>query len=226
MSKRKSSQAAPRAPRAAAAAPTAAQANAAEVAHREAERRTSRLERQEQARAVAATQRRRTQLRNFGIIGAVVVAVVAVIGLVAWREANKPGEYIPMMASGHIPTAQTVHAAYNSDPPTSGPHINMVPPWGVSDQPIDKEFQLHALEDAGVVINYQPGIDAALLDKLKALTESYPDKVDLIPYPKLSNPIVLTAWTRIQRFDTFDEAGMRRFIDAYRGIDHHGESQS
>jgi hypothetical protein len=131
-----------------------------------------------------------------------------------------------MMASPHIPTAQTPHLAYNSDPPTSGPHINLVPAWGIHDEPIDKEFQLHALEDAGVVINYQPGIDAATLDKLKALTESYPDKVDLIPYPNLSNPIVLTAWTRIQRFDTFDEPNIRRFIDAYKGIDHHGESQS
>ena len=85
---------------------------------------------------------------------------------------------------------------------------------------------MHALEDAGVVINYKPGIDQATLDKLTALTESYSDKVDLIPYPNLSNAIVLTAWTRIQRLDAFDEAGMRRFIDAYRGIDHHGESQS
>ena len=224
MSKRKSSQAMPRAARAA--APAAPQVDAAEVARREADRRAARIERQEAARTAAAARRRQTQIRTFALIGAVVIVVAALFGLAALREANKPGEFIPMMPSSHIPTAQTPHAAYNSDPPTSGPHINLVPAWGIHDQPIDKEFQLHALEDGGVVINYKPGIDQATLDKLKALTESYSDKVDLIPYPNLSNPIVLTAWTRIQRFDTFDETALRRFIDAYKGIDHHGESQS
>jgi uncharacterized protein DUF3105 len=225
MSKRKSSQTVPRAARAAT-APAPPQAEAAEIARRETDRRAARMERQEAARAAATARRRQTQIRNIGIIAAIVIVVAVLFGLAALREANKPGEYVAMMPSSHIPTAQTPHAAYNSDPPTSGPHINLVPAWGIHDQPIDKEFQLHALEDGGVVINYKPGIDQATLDKLKALTESYPDKVDLIPYPNLSNPIVLTAWTRIQRFDTFDESNIRRFIDAYKGIDHHGESQS
>ncbi len=225
MSKRRSSTQTPRAPRSAT-APVAPVVNPADAARREDDRRTQRIERQEQARAEAASRRRRTQIRNYGIIGVVVLAVVAVIGVVAYREANKPGEYIAMQPSGHIPTAQTPHAPYNSDPPTSGPHINLIPPWGVSADPIDKEFQLHALEDGGVVINYQQTIDATTLAKLKALTTSYSDKVDLIPYPNLSQPIILTAWTRMQKFTAFDEAAMRRFIDAYRGIDHHGESQS
>jgi hypothetical protein len=33
--------------------------------------------------------------------------------------------------------------------------------------------------------------------------------------------IALTAWTRIDAFEEFDEARVRRFIDRYRGIDHH-----
>jgi hypothetical protein len=37
----------------------------------------------------------------------------------------------------------------------------------------------------------------------------------------MKSRIALTAWTRIDTMDTLDEARVRRFIDAYRGIDHH-----
>jgi hypothetical protein len=43
----------------------------------------------------------------------------------------------------------------------------------------------------------------------------------LAPYPGLDQCIALTAWTRIDKLDQFDERRVVRFIDAYRGIDHH-----
>jgi hypothetical protein len=33
--------------------------------------------------------------------------------------------------------------------------------------------------------------------------------------------IALTAWTRIDTLEAFDEARVTRFIETYRGIDHH-----
>jgi hypothetical protein len=33
--------------------------------------------------------------------------------------------------------------------------------------------------------------------------------------------IALTAWTRLERLEDFDEKRITRFIDTYRGIDHH-----
>jgi hypothetical protein len=33
--------------------------------------------------------------------------------------------------------------------------------------------------------------------------------------------IALTAWTRLDAFDEFDEGRIHRFIRVYRGIDHH-----
>ena len=56
-------------------------------------------------------------------------------------------------------------------------------------------------------------------------TERINQHVMLIPYKGLKDPIVLTAWTHMQRFQTIDEAGMRHFIDMYRGIDHHKGAQ-
>jgi hypothetical protein len=35
--------------------------------------------------------------------------------------------------------------------------------------------------------------------------------------------ISLTAWTRLDTFNDFDEARIDRFIEAYVGIDHHSK---
>ena len=131
-----------------------------------------------------------------------------------------------MQPSPHIATLTTAHAAYISDPPTSGPHVADVPSWGVSDTQYAKELQVHALEDAGVVINYRPDLDKATVDRLAALARSYDKEVLMTPYEGLSDPIVLTAWTRIDKLPAFDEARIKSFISAYRGIDHHKDSGS
>src|SRR5439155_9462614 len=101
-----------------------------------------------------------------------------------------------------------------------------VPKWGVYTQPLPKEGQVHALEDAGVVISYKPDLDQATLKRLADLAKSYGTEILMAPYDGLSNSIVLTAWRRIDKLDNFDEARIKRFIDAYRGIDHHKDSGS
>ena len=49
----------------------------------------------------------------------------------------------------------------------------------------------------------------------------YDKYVILAPYPTMKSRIALTAWTRLDKFDEFDEKRIVRFIDSYRGIDHH-----
>ena len=114
------------------------------------------------------------------------------------------------------------HVPYNSDPPTSGPHLPYVAPWGVHTVPIVKELQVHNLEDGGVVVQYHcPNGCPELADKLAAIVKGYDRQVVLAPYPGMKTRIALTAWTRLDAFDEFDEARIIRFIRAYRGIDHH-----
>ena len=197
------------------------QMQAVQEARREAAKR-----RQEVAQAAAQRRRRSALLRRIGIIAAVALVVLAGIGAYAWNEANKPGELVAMQLSPHLTKATDPHAPYTTDPPTSGPHLPTVPLWQVYDQPIDRELQVHALEDGGVVINYRPDLDKATVDRLAALARSYTSNVLMSPYPNLSNPIVLTAWRRIDRLNAFDEARIKRFIDAYKGVDHHKESGS
>ncbi len=49
----------------------------------------------------------------------------------------------------------------------------------------------------------------------------YDRQVVLAPYPGMKHRIALTAWTRLDEFDEFDESRIVRFIGRYRGIDHH-----
>jgi len=192
----------------------------------DAERRAARLAQKEQARIVAARRQRRARLRT----GALIAAVPLVLGgLLAWllvREMGKPGEATGQQPSPHIAALTTAHASYNTDPPTSGPHVSQVPPWGAATTPVPKELQVHALEDAGVIISYNPTLAPATLAQLQTLVGSYAKEVILTPAPGLSAPIITTAWGRLQRFPQYDEPALRRFIDAYRGIDHHQDSGS
>jgi len=160
-----------------------------------------------------------------GIIGAVVLALGGLTFWIYWRDANTPGVAVTQQPSPHIP-ASDPEPNYTSDPPTSGPHQEGTAPWGFSAVPISKTLQVHNLEDGGVVVNFQPDLDQATVDLIRTLIESYDGEVLAAPYPGLSHPVVLTAWNRIDRLPAWDEVRVRRFVDAFRGIDHHGQSGS
>ena len=206
------------------AAPTAAPSRAAAAI--DAERRAARLAQKEQARIVATRRQRQARLRTGALIAAVTLVVGGLLGWLLVRELGKPGAATGQQPSPHIAGITTAHAPYNTDPPTSGPHVNQVPPWGVATTPVPKEIQVHALEDAGVIISYDPNVAPATLAQLQALVAGYAKEVILTPAPGLSAPVIATAWGRLQRFPQYDEPALRRFIDAYRGIDHHQDSGS
>lgn len=162
---------------------------------------------------------RRRQWRMIAISAAVVVA--AVVGYFAYRAAaDLPGTAVPDLGNAHIPTASTPHIPYNSDPPTSGPHLPYIAPWGVHTRPIEPELQVHNLEDGGVLVQYNCDCPD-LVEQLRKVVERYDRFVILAPYPSMKSRIALTAWTRIDTLEEFDERRIVRFIEAYRGIDHH-----
>lgn len=165
--------------------------------------------------------------RPWALAGSVVVIAVVVVGYFAYRAlADLPGSSMPDLGNKHIQTPDEPHAPYNSEPPTSGPHLPYIAPWGIHTEPISKELQVHNLEDGGVMVQYScPSGCPDLVAKLKSLVERYPEHVILAPYPGMKTRIALTAWTRIDAFDEFDESRISRFIKAYRGIDHHKGSE-
>ena len=174
--------------------------------------------------ARAKSSARARSRRSLWVGGAVLgVAVAALVGYLAYRAAaDLPGVSRPDLGNLHLQSVNEPHVPYNSDPPTSGPHLPYIAPWGIHTSPVPKELQVHNLEDGGVVIQYScPAGCPELVAQLGELVKQYDKHVLLAPYPGLRQRIALTAWTRIETFDEFDRARIERFVNAYRGIDHH-----
>jgi Protein of unknown function (DUF3105) len=171
-------------------------------------------------------------LSLFGQFGTFVPASAAVSTI------DQPGRAVPLLGNRHLVSPGTPHEPYNSNPPTSGPHVRWVAPWGVHTVPIPLEVQVHNLEDGGVVVQYHcPAPCPDLIAKLDTLTTrpelltlprarvnpQGPPAIRLVvaPYPTMKSAIALTAWGRIETLDHYDDARIMRFIKAYIGIDHH-----
>ncbi len=174
--------------------------------------------------SASAARRRRREVRI--LLGVGVALVVVVGGLVAYSMVGEQPTWqsVPIMASPHIPAITTPHPPYNSNPPTSGPHVGGLANWGVHYQPVPDELQVHSLEDKGVVIQYSCSPECPdVVEKLTAIVKRYNEFVLLAPRPGMDRRIALTAWGKIDKFDEFDEGRIVRFIKKFRGIDHHGE---
>jgi len=155
------------------------------------------------------------------IIGGIIIVAAGVVVWFAWQSvAAMPGRAVASQGNAHLMSPSDPHPPYNSDPPTSGPHLPYIAPWGIHTTPIIKELQVHNLEDGGAMVQYSCDCPD-LVAKLRSVVERYRDHVILAPYPGLKEKIALTAWGRIDTFNDFDEARIVRFIDVYRGIDHH-----
>ena len=205
------------------------------------------LRRQEKAENKISHEKKKVAQRIQKII-IQAVFLILIFGFMGWKFTRpKTGQTVADLGNDHIASVDTEHVAYNSIPPTSGPHLGSIAPWGVSDVPIPNELQIHNLEDGGVMVQYWCGdgfdnmpkdsvLEATstteviadyqkgcpeLVSQLKEIVSRYNEQVLMSPYPELPSKIALTAWTRIDVFDEFDEKRIVNFIQAYRGIDHH-----
>lgn len=153
-----------------------------------------------------------------------VIGAIVVVALPDTPKKTRPGEKLAGLGNAHVLSLTEKHEPYNSVPPTSGPHIPRIAPWGVSEAQVPDELHVKNLEDGGVILSYDPiRVASSTIQDLKDITGKYPEFVLMNPYtkPALPSPIVLTAWTRLLKMEKFDEKGITEFIDAYKGIDHH-----
>lgn len=172
---------------------------------------------------VRGSRKRRQQRVNVAIGAGIATVVVAAIASQVIIEANRPGEKFASLGNVHLLSLNSPHVPYNTDPPTSGPHMPSLAPWGSHLEPLPDEYVVHNMEDAGVVLWYDYGTPEENAERVAALEAISRDwrRIIIVPRENLGSQYVLTAWQRLQRFDDIDEEAMRRFIDAYEGIDHH-----
>ena len=175
------------------------------------------------AAQIRSERKRKQQRLNIAIGAGIATVVVAAIAAQVLLEANRPGEKFASLGNVHLLSLNSPHVPYNSDPPTSGPHMPSLAPWGSHFEPQPDEYVIHNMEDAGVVLWYDMGTpeeNAERVAQLEEVSRGY-NRIIIVPRENLGSQYVLTAWQRLQRFHDIDEEGMRRFIDAYEGIDHH-----
>lgn len=144
----------------------------------------------------------------------------------------------PMQGNIHIANGKTSPVAYNSAPPTSGPHYPNIVAWQVYEEPFRYEQLVHNLEDSGIILYYQ--CETACperIQELRAVAQPYIDAGRHVvvapndptwtlpdgakPHQDMGAPITVTAWRKLLKLETVDPEKIGQFIEAFEGIDHH-----
>ena len=140
-------------------------------------------------------------------------AVLAEAGKAALGRVDSP----PGRGGGHLTPGQSVR--YGDRFPTSGIHD---PEWvtpGFYTEAQSLTRLVHALEHGNVVVSYDRPGDAAIAT-LRMWTRLFGFEwggVIAVPAPGLAEAVVLTAWGKRLRLETFDARAAAAFVDAYRG---------
>lgn len=131
---------------------------------------------------------------------------------------NKPGdvsaigEKFANLGQKHIQPGET-HDPYNSNPPTSGPHLIQPADWGIYPNPLQDEQAVHNEEHGGIWISYKD-IDDQTKSKLEAIAKANPGSIIMSPRDANDSKIVLASWTRMEKLDGYDEDKILEFIRA------------
>lgn len=177
------------------------------------------------------------------LLGGAAAIFLLLVGLAVYSNVRQAipvagEEGINTQGNQHISNDAANDFAYNSTPPTSGPHYGSLAPWGISSEPQEYEYLVHNLEDGGVVVYYQcpngcPDTVTALekivqpylnTNRHVVLTPNDPAWLDAsgrARHKDMGALIAVAAWGKLLKLDTVDAEKIREFIDKYEGIDHH-----
>lgn len=100
---------------------------------------------------------------------------------------------------------------FQTDPPTSGPHLSGPSVQGLLDQQILPAAQVRVLEDGGVVVQFtSPEAET----ELRTLLDANEVPFAIAPADSLPAPVVATAWTWKLTCDGPDVERIREFATA------------
>lgn len=128
------------------------------------------------------------------------------------KDAPAVGQEFPNQGQAHINSGQA-HDSYNSNPPTSGPHLAQPANWGAYSAPLQDEQAVHNLEHGGIWITYKD-INDQTKAQLETIAKANGGSVIMSPRDSNDSKIVLASWTRMEKLDSYDEGKILEFIKA------------
>jgi hypothetical protein len=153
------------------------------------------------------------------VVVGVVIALVTVLGggedaSAALAAAGCTDQTFPAQGREHIVEPKEGFA-YNSFPPTSGPHHPQYAIWNLYDRPVQQLRLIHNLEHGGVVVQYGKDVPQATIDQIEDWYLSDPTAIVVAPLQgnALSDKVALTAWTKLAVCPGFDEKAFDAFRD-------------
>jgi Protein of unknown function (DUF3105) len=129
-----------------------------------------------------------------------------------------------------FPDPDGTSTAWNTDPPTSGPHYGVTLIYGAYTDPPQIGRVVHNLEHGAVYILYGDDVPEATVTQLKGFYDQHENGTILAPYPKLGDKIALGAWYAdglpeassdrgsgiLATCTAFDEDAFAAFFDAFQ----------
>ena len=152
------------------------------------------------------------------IIAAIVIFVIGGIGyLIATtdQQSSLTGEVIEDQGRNHI-SPGSPHEPYNSNPPTSGPHLSNLQPCDLYNDEVPDEAVLHSLEHGAIWITYKDKDNSELVGQLREVFEEESAKVILSPRSQNESAIAVASWGRLLKLDEFDKQQILDFIQSNR----------
>ncbi len=142
-------------------------------------------------------------------------------------DADHPGVFYPSQGHDHWDLTRLQGFRYNSNPPTSGPHMEQFIDSYFPPSALPAYIQVHLLEHGNVLIQYNCACPETVssLKKIAGSFDTYDPSLGLeegkgvivAPNPGLPNKIVLSAWTRLLPMDAVDETAIKKFITVWLG---------
>ena len=164
--------------------------------------------------------------RGFWLYFAVMMAVLIPLQFVFAEQCGQDRTRSAEIQSVELlGTADEPHEPYETDPPTSGPYVPKMADPGFHDRTLQDEVQVANLAAGYVIVHYdaeaRPSLEASMR-RLAAELEGW----DVIVQPdatlEAGTQVVVTAWGRMERMETFDaDAGkrIRRFVQVFSGLE-------
>jgi hypothetical protein len=181
------------------------------VANTKARSRSSARPASRKGRAAELKRRReRRSIRNRLLFAAVVLALVGVVVFAEVQRDTGSSDGTQPTPPTSTSTSCKADAKYDGEsrahvpdptykvnPPAGGAHLPVPAPPGFYQvgQPVPPDGALvHAMEHGFIVLWYKPGLDAASMQKLSALSDRFGRALILAPRASLAGPVAVTAW--------------------------------